>query len=60
MNKQRILTSLVRNALFGAIGLVTFTSASATTFEDYEQALDAYNNKRYEESFVHLKNSLKI
>ncbi|WP_083273153.1 XrtA/PEP-CTERM system TPR-repeat protein PrsT [Alteromonas confluentis] len=59
MNKQRILTSLVRNALFGAIGLVTFTSASATTFEDYEQALDAYNNKRYEESFVHLKNSLK-
>ena len=54
-----MLASRVRSALFGLAGLSLIGSAHATTFEDYEQALEAYNAKRYEESFVHLKNSLQ-
>lgn len=33
--------------------------AFATSEEDYEKALTAYNQVRYDEAFIHLKNSLK-
>lgn len=39
--------------------LVLSSSAFATTSEDYEKALKAYNEGTYDDAYIHLKNSLQ-
>lgn len=52
--------SMFKHALMSVVAtsLITF-NAFATTSEDYEKALTAFNKDAYDEAYIHLKNSLK-
>lgn len=45
-------------AVFALFSSLAFNSM-ATTSEDYEKALKAYNVTEYDEAYIHLKNSLQ-
>ena len=55
-NKKRIVHRAIISAV--ASSLITFNSF-ATTSEDYEKALTAFNQNEYDEAYIHLKNSLQ-
>ena len=50
---------LVRSAIIGTLLVGASFNSSATTSEDYEKALRAYNVSEYDEAYIHLKNSLQ-
>ena len=55
-NKKRVVHRAIISAV--ASSLITFNSF-ATTSEDYEKALTAFNQNEYDEAYIHLKNSLQ-
>ncbi|MBU2979043.1 XrtA/PEP-CTERM system TPR-repeat protein PrsT [Alteromonas sp. C1M14] len=60
MNNLRIKTFFIPVLFFALLVYISsLSAAAASTFEDYEKALDAYNKKDYQTAFVHLKNSLQ-
>ena len=50
---------LVKSAIIGTLLLGASFNSLATTSEDYEKALRAYNVSEYDEAYIHLKNSLQ-
>jgi putative PEP-CTERM system TPR-repeat lipoprotein len=54
--RSRIRLTILATALAGS--LLT-TKAYSTTSEDYEKALTAFNASKYDETYIHLKNSLQ-
>ena len=55
-NKKRF----IKRALFFVIATSFFAvNGFATTSEDYEKALTAFNQSEYDEAYIHLKNSLQ-
>jgi len=51
---------VVRRALISAVATSFLSfSSHATTSEDYEKALTAFNQNAYDEAYIHLKNSLQ-
>ncbi|MFZ8198100.1 XrtA/PEP-CTERM system TPR-repeat protein PrsT [Alteromonas portus] len=55
-NKKRAIHRTFVSAV--ASSLIAFNSF-ATTSEDYEKALTAFNQNEYDEAYIHLKNSLQ-
>ena len=55
-NKKRLVQRAIVSAV--ASSLIVFNSF-ATTSEDYEKALTAFNKDAYDEAYIHLKNSLQ-
>jgi putative PEP-CTERM system TPR-repeat lipoprotein len=58
--RSRIWRSTLASAILASAFAGSFLStAHATTSEDYEKALTAFNADKYNETYIHLKNSLK-
>ena len=55
-NKKRFVQRAIISTV--ASSLIAFNSF-ATTSEDYEKALTAFNQNEYDEAYIHLKNSLQ-
>ena len=55
MGKRRFTKKLAVLTLFSGLAF----NSIATTSEDYEKALKAYNVSQYDEAYIHLKNSLQ-
>ncbi|MDO6566146.1 PEP-CTERM system TPR-repeat protein PrsT [Alteromonas sp. 1_MG-2023] len=54
--RSRIRLTILATALAGSLFT---TKAYSTTSEDYEKALTAFNASKYDETYIHLKNSLQ-
>ena len=55
-NKKRVVQRAIVSAV--ASSLIAFNSFASTS-EDYEKALTAFNQNEYDEAYIHLKNSLQ-
>ncbi len=55
-NKKRVVQRAIVSAV--ASSLIAFNSFASTS-EDYEKALTAFNQNEYDEAYIHLKTAYK-